>query len=160
MGGDKHDKHGHHEAKPEETKAAPAAKEGAAPAKTADADAKKKDGKVSSSRQAAVERVQKIQWTLARCQKYARRFKSEQEWKDGAPSSYKSAVAHGWVKDCVGHMSANLRLVHAQSEVTAKPVTASAPVEKVAAAPAESAKKATAKKAKTEEKKPKTKKAA
>jgi len=40
-------------------------------------------------------------WTLERCQKFARRFKSEADWAAGSPSSYKSAQAHGWVAMCV-----------------------------------------------------------
>ena len=40
-------------------------------------------------------------WTLERCQKFARRFKSEAEWAAGSPSSYKSAQAHGWIALCV-----------------------------------------------------------
>jgi hypothetical protein len=48
----------------------------------------------------AERRANKIKWTLARCKKFARRFHNEAEWQAGAPSSYKSAVAHGWMKDC------------------------------------------------------------
>ena len=40
-------------------------------------------------------------WSLERCQKFARRFKSESEWAAGSPSSYKSAQAHGWVQLCI-----------------------------------------------------------
>jgi hypothetical protein len=40
-------------------------------------------------------------WTLERCQKFARRFKSESEWAAGSPSSYKSAQAHGWIALCI-----------------------------------------------------------
>lgn len=39
-------------------------------------------------------------WTLQRCLKAARRFATEEEWRQGAPSSYKAAHSHGWVKDC------------------------------------------------------------
>lgn len=47
---------------------------------------------------------QKMRWTLARCRKVANRFKSEAEWAKGAPSSYKSAQAHGWTQDIVSHL--------------------------------------------------------
>ena len=47
---------------------------------------------------------QKIRWTLARCRKVANRFNSEAEWAKGAPSSYKSAQAHGWTQEIVGHL--------------------------------------------------------
>jgi hypothetical protein len=43
----------------------------------------------------------KSNWTLDRCKKYARRFKTELEWAEGAPASYKSAQAHGWVAQCL-----------------------------------------------------------
>jgi len=45
-------------------------------------------------------------WTLARCLKAAKRFDNPTAWKDGAPSSYKAANAHGWQKECCAHMSA------------------------------------------------------
>ena len=44
----------------------------------------------------------KSKWTLEKCKKFARRFKSEMEWSEGSPSSYKSAQAHGWVAQCMG----------------------------------------------------------
>jgi len=47
---------------------------------------------------------QKIRWTLARCRKVANRFNSEAEWAKGAPSSYKSAQAHGWTPEILGHL--------------------------------------------------------
>jgi hypothetical protein len=51
---------------------------------------------------AHVSRVKKKSlWTLERCKKYARRFKTEIEWAAGAPASYKSAQAHGWVAQCM-----------------------------------------------------------
>jgi hypothetical protein len=43
----------------------------------------------------------KSSWTLEKCQKFARRFKTEMEWAAGAPASYKSAQAHGWVAQCM-----------------------------------------------------------
>lgn len=48
---------------------------------------------------------EKAAWTLAKCMKTARRFKSENEWSAGAPAAYKSASSHGWVKQCVAAMS-------------------------------------------------------
>lgn len=44
-------------------------------------------------------------WTLEMCQKYARRFDHEDAWKHGAPSSYKAAIARGFGKDCMKHMT-------------------------------------------------------
>lgn len=43
----------------------------------------------------------KPKWTLQRCQKFARRFGNEEQWRSGHPSSYKSANHHGWVADCL-----------------------------------------------------------
>jgi hypothetical protein len=51
---------------------------------------------------AHVTRVKKKSgWTLERCKKYARRFKTEMEWAAGAPASYKSAQAQGWLAQCM-----------------------------------------------------------
>lgn len=65
-------------------------KKAAQPAKK---EAKKKEATTNSR-----ETVKKPKWTEARCRKLARRFASLEQWKFGAPSSYKSAEAHGWVK--------------------------------------------------------------
>jgi hypothetical protein len=51
----------------------------------------------------------KSAWTLERCMKFARRFKSEMEWADGAPASYKSAMAHGWVAQCMPSVKSGRR---------------------------------------------------
>ncbi len=69
----------------EEKKTAPAAKPAAA---------KKKD---KATEQNSREVVKKVKWTEQRCRKAARRFASLKQWEFGAPSSFKSAVAHGWV---------------------------------------------------------------
>lgn len=50
-------------------------------------------------------KVTKLSWTEQRCHKYANRFDTLEEWATGHQSSYKAAVAHGWVKSCTGHMS-------------------------------------------------------
>lgn len=42
----------------------------------------------------------KMIWTLEKCMKVSKRFKSAKEWETGAPSSYKSAVAKGWLDQC------------------------------------------------------------
>jgi hypothetical protein len=42
----------------------------------------------------------KSAWSVERCLKAAHRFTSEEEWKKGAPSSYKAAVSHGWHAEC------------------------------------------------------------
>ncbi|MEI8026635.1 MAG: hypothetical protein WCI18_09825 [Pseudomonadota bacterium] len=44
------------------------------------------------------ERPQKVEWTLKRVQKYARRFASSKDWSESHPSSWKAALAHGWDK--------------------------------------------------------------
>ena len=49
----------------------------------------------------AKEAKKKKPWTLAKCMKAAHRFKTEAEWCAGAPASYKSATAHGWVAQCM-----------------------------------------------------------
>lgn len=51
----------------------------------------------------------KSSWTLERCKKFARRFKTELEWAEGAPASYKSALAHGWVAQCIGGVKSTRR---------------------------------------------------
>lgn len=46
----------------------------------------------------------KSTWTLEKCQRASRRFKSREEWAKGAPSSYKAACARGWDGECTKHM--------------------------------------------------------
>lgn len=46
------------------------------------------------------QKKKKTAWSVERCKKFARRFHNEQEWQAGSPSSYKAAVARGWVKEC------------------------------------------------------------
>ncbi len=46
----------------------------------------------------------KSKWSVERCQKVAQRFESVTAWEAGAPASFKSAAAHGWVEQCSGHM--------------------------------------------------------
>ena len=43
----------------------------------------------------------KSKWTLDKCKKSAHRFKTEADWSIGSPASYKSALAHGWVAQCM-----------------------------------------------------------
>ncbi len=40
-------------------------------------------------------------WSLEKCQKIAKRFASAKEWEHGAPASYKSAVHHHWIAQCM-----------------------------------------------------------
>jgi len=61
------------------------------------AKSSEKEGKVS----AVQPKEEKKRWTLARCRKVANRFNSEADWAKGAPSSYKSAQAHGWTQEIV-----------------------------------------------------------
>ena len=46
----------------------------------------------------------KSRWTVATCQKVAKRFHSRAEWASHAPSSYKAASARGWVEQCCKQM--------------------------------------------------------
>jgi hypothetical protein len=60
------------------------------------------DGEGGEVVHAHVARVKKKSlWTLDRCKKYARRFSTESDWAAGAPASYKSAQAHGWIAQCM-----------------------------------------------------------
>lgn len=52
------------------------------------------------------EKKSKSRWTLELCMKSAKRFSTRQEWEFGAPSAFKSAVAHGWDVKCTAHMKA------------------------------------------------------
>lgn len=92
--------------------------------KAAKPAAEKKEGVVKAER---VKRV-KQGWTIQRCMKAARRFTTEAEWKVGAPSSWKSATAHGWVKDCVAQMKGKVatRKIKARPEGGATPSKKSA----------------------------------
>jgi hypothetical protein len=47
-----------------------------------------------------VKRSKSSKWTVKKCAKYARKFENLEQWKDGAPSSFKSAQANGWLKEC------------------------------------------------------------
>lgn len=49
----------------------------------------------------ATKEKRKSRWTIEACKKAARRFDSRDAWAQGAPSSYKSAVAHGWEAECL-----------------------------------------------------------
>jgi hypothetical protein len=62
----------------------------------------------------------KSRWTLEACMKAARRFDVRAEWAEGAPSSYKAAVARGWVEQCAKHMTGT------PARKTAKPAAAAA----------------------------------
>jgi hypothetical protein len=64
--------------------------------KKAATPAKKETKKAEATNSREV--IKKAKWTLQRCRKIARRFESLEQWKFGGPSSYKSALAHDWVK--------------------------------------------------------------
>jgi hypothetical protein len=87
---------------------------------------KAKEGDVKERQTFARERGS--QWTLERCRKYARRFKTEAEWMAGNPSSYKAAAHWGWVKACCEHMTGKPSLVHSSRETAAASNYASNPV--------------------------------
>ena len=48
----------------------------------------------------------KSNWDLKKCQKVAKRFDTVEAWQSGAPSCYKSAIAHNWIAQCTSHMKA------------------------------------------------------
>jgi hypothetical protein len=48
-------------------------------------------------------------WSLERCTKAASRYTNADDWKKGAPSSYKAAQAHGWYNECCKHLQAPAR---------------------------------------------------
>jgi hypothetical protein len=85
----------------------------AAPAAAPEKKDQKVQGKKAPQQHA---KLKKIPWTIQRCKKIARRFHSEAEWKAGAPSSYKSATAHGWVAECVAQYGGNLTAVPSATE--------------------------------------------
>jgi phage protein D len=59
----------------------------------------------------------KLRWTMARCRKVANRFRTEDEWRKGAPSSWKSATAHGWVAEIVRHLEVRNRTRESNPQV-------------------------------------------
>ncbi len=67
--------------------------------------APKKEAAAPEAGVTTANRKEKRAWTIERCMTFARRFSSEAEWKNGAPSSYKSAGAHGWIAECVKVMN-------------------------------------------------------
>ena len=54
---------------------------------------------------AALKKVVKIGWVESRAHKYAKRFDTLEQWAIGHQSSYKAAVAHGWIESCTEHMT-------------------------------------------------------
>lgn len=82
-----------------------------APAPAAAAAEKSGGGEVKERKTFA--RKRGSQWTLNRCKKYARRWKTEKEWMEFSPASYKSATYWGWVDACCEHMDKSARLAHA-----------------------------------------------
>ena len=61
------------------------------------------EGQVVSSGGGMKRKKDKRKWVIADCKKFAGRYDNEQDWKAGSPSSYKAAVSHNWVKDCLDH---------------------------------------------------------
>lgn len=51
-----------------------------------------------------MQKVVKMGWNEKRCKKFAGRFDTLEEWAKGHQSSFKAAVAHGWVESCSSHM--------------------------------------------------------
>ena len=49
--------------------------------------------------------VKKMAWSEKRCLKYAKKYDSLTEWKNGHQSSYKAAESHNWISACSAHMS-------------------------------------------------------
>lgn len=93
-----------------EEKAAPKKEKKAAPA--ADAadqvhEIKKRESKAS-------------RWTLEACMKAAKRFDTVDAWSKGFPSSYKAAVARGFDKQCMAHMTSGKATVKKVAPAAAK----------------------------------------
>lgn len=65
------------------------------------AEAKKTPETASTPQEEAKkeEKAKKV-WTLDKCKKIAQRFSSREDWKKGAPASYKSALSHKWDIEC------------------------------------------------------------
>jgi hypothetical protein len=93
-------------------------------AKPAAKEAKKETkNEVVKAQESQSKRIKKV-WTLEKCAKYARRFTSEAIWASGAPSSYKSAVAHGWKDQCLAEMEkAKSKVVSGNFSKTSKSTT-------------------------------------
>lgn len=60
-------------------------------------------GQVVSSSGGFKRKKEKRQWTMKDCKKAAGRYANEDAWKTGSPSSYKAAVSHKWLNDCLKH---------------------------------------------------------
>lgn len=65
-----------------------------------------------------VNKVEKLKWTLERCQKFARRYPNEAVWSSCHSSSYKAAVAHGWKAACLNQSTTSSS--HSSSNNSAK----------------------------------------
>ena len=80
---------------------------------------KKNSNKVSKDTQesAVIERPQikrqkqQSNWNLKKCMKVAKRFENEDDWANGAPSSYKAACANGWKNQCLKNMISENRRI-------------------------------------------------
>lgn len=70
-------------------------------------EAVKKDDAVGGEKVKSGKRETKVEsrWNLPLCLKFAKRFQTEVEWAQGAPSSYKAAMARGFMAECTKHMS-------------------------------------------------------
>lgn len=66
-----------------------------------DKPAEKKQNAKPVAMGGAPKKDKKKPWTIERCLKFARRYPNEEAWKQGAPSSYKAASSHGWLKECL-----------------------------------------------------------
>ena len=73
-----------------------------------DAPKKEKDEAVGGEKVKSGKRdeTKVSRWTVAMCHKFAKRFHTENDWAKGAPSSYKAALARGFMTDCTKHMAA------------------------------------------------------
>jgi hypothetical protein len=90
-------------------------KNGAGAAAAKDGAGKEKAGNIVKAKEAQKQEI-KVEWTLERCLKYARRYPNEAVWASDSPASYKSAVAHGWKDQCVAAMKTGGadKVVHAK----------------------------------------------
>lgn len=105
-------------AEAKKTNTADTAKTDTQNATAAKAETKGATKKADIKERQTFERQRGSQWTLERCRKYARRYKSETEWIAGSPASYKAATYWNWVEQCCEHMPTNLRLVHSTTGAT------------------------------------------
>lgn len=99
-----------------------------APATTEKKDSAK--GNVVKAKE--VVKRERIVWTLERALKHARRYPNEAVWASANPSSYKSAVAHGWKDQCLAAQKAGGQVIAANFDKKKKNDAPSSPGKRAA----------------------------